>query len=117
MALVAACQLLFHRWSGQDDVAVGTVVSGRERPGLEPPAVSGKDPGRAEAAPRQSSAFHPSAWPRGRARDHAGRGAAAMMAAGVVLLSFMTGLGAAIVGLIVVLISVMVVGLALRSQP
>jgi len=39
------------------------------------------------------------------------------MAAGVVLLSFMTGLGAAIVGLIVVLISVMVVGLALRSQP
>ncbi|MGH3933701.1 MAG: amino acid adenylation domain-containing protein, partial [Pseudonocardiaceae bacterium] len=31
MTLVAACQLLFSRWSGQDDIAVGTVVSGRER--------------------------------------------------------------------------------------
>ncbi|QFZ24669.1 non-ribosomal peptide synthase/polyketide synthase [Saccharothrix syringae] len=31
-ALVAACQVLFHRWSGQDDFAVGTVASGRERP-------------------------------------------------------------------------------------
>ncbi|WP_158839338.1 non-ribosomal peptide synthase/polyketide synthase [Saccharothrix deserti] len=31
MALVAACQVLFHRWSGQDDFAVGTVASGRER--------------------------------------------------------------------------------------
>jgi amino acid adenylation domain-containing protein/non-ribosomal peptide synthase protein (TIGR01720 family) len=36
MTLVAACQLLFARWSGQDDVAVGTVVSGRERAELEP---------------------------------------------------------------------------------
>ncbi|MFL6116766.1 MAG: condensation domain-containing protein, partial [Catenulispora sp.] len=35
MTLVAACQLLFARWSGQDDVAVGTVTSGRDRPGLE----------------------------------------------------------------------------------
>ncbi|MFC6091036.1 non-ribosomal peptide synthase/polyketide synthase [Saccharothrix lopnurensis] len=31
-ALVAACQVLFHRWSGQDDFALGTVASGRERP-------------------------------------------------------------------------------------
>ncbi|MGH3874274.1 MAG: amino acid adenylation domain-containing protein [Pseudonocardiaceae bacterium] len=31
MTLVAACQLLLHRWSGQHDIAVGTVVSGRER--------------------------------------------------------------------------------------
>jgi hypothetical protein len=31
MALVAACQVLFHRWSGQDDIAVGTAVSGRDR--------------------------------------------------------------------------------------
>ena len=35
MTLVAACQLLFARWSGQDDVAVGTVTSGRDRPELE----------------------------------------------------------------------------------
>ncbi|MGH3777951.1 MAG: non-ribosomal peptide synthase/polyketide synthase, partial [Pseudonocardiaceae bacterium] len=35
MTLVAACQLLFSRWSGQDDIAVGTVVSGRERTELE----------------------------------------------------------------------------------
>ncbi|HSV65997.1 MAG TPA: amino acid adenylation domain-containing protein [Mycobacteriales bacterium] len=35
MTLVAACQVLFHRWTGQDDVAVGTVVSGRERVELE----------------------------------------------------------------------------------
>ncbi|HEU5160839.1 MAG TPA: amino acid adenylation domain-containing protein [Streptosporangiaceae bacterium] len=35
MTLVAACQLLFHRWSGQDDVAVGTAVSGREQAELE----------------------------------------------------------------------------------
>ncbi|HWO67998.1 MAG TPA: amino acid adenylation domain-containing protein, partial [Umezawaea sp.] len=27
MALVAACQVLFARWSGQDDIAVGTVAS------------------------------------------------------------------------------------------
>ncbi|HJT03156.1 MAG TPA: amino acid adenylation domain-containing protein, partial [Pseudonocardiaceae bacterium] len=35
MTLVAACQLLFARWSGQDDIAVGTVVSGRDRAELE----------------------------------------------------------------------------------
>jgi hypothetical protein len=35
----------------------------------------------------------------------------------MVHLSFITGLGVAIVGLIVVVISVLVVGLALRSQP
>ncbi|MGH3936831.1 MAG: amino acid adenylation domain-containing protein, partial [Pseudonocardiaceae bacterium] len=35
MTLVAACQLLLSRWSGQDDIAVGTVVSGRERAELE----------------------------------------------------------------------------------
>ncbi|MGH3906295.1 MAG: amino acid adenylation domain-containing protein, partial [Pseudonocardiaceae bacterium] len=35
MTLVAACQLLLHCWSGQNDVAVGTVVSGRERIELE----------------------------------------------------------------------------------
>ena len=39
------------------------------------------------------------------------------MAGGMVHLSFITGLGVAIVGLIVVVISVLVVGLALRSQP
>ncbi|MBV9648507.1 MAG: amino acid adenylation domain-containing protein, partial [Pseudonocardiales bacterium] len=33
--LVAACQVLFARWSGQEDIAVGTVVSGRNRPELE----------------------------------------------------------------------------------
>jgi len=36
MGLVAACKLLFARWSGQDDIAIGTVVSGRERAELEP---------------------------------------------------------------------------------
>ncbi|MEO7195211.1 MAG: amino acid adenylation domain-containing protein, partial [Pseudonocardiaceae bacterium] len=35
MTLVAACQVLFARWSGQDDIAVGTVVSGRERAEIE----------------------------------------------------------------------------------
>jgi amino acid adenylation domain-containing protein/non-ribosomal peptide synthase protein (TIGR01720 family) len=35
MTLVAACQVLFSRWSGQHDIAVGTVVSGRERAELE----------------------------------------------------------------------------------
>ncbi|MDQ2881213.1 MAG: amino acid adenylation domain-containing protein, partial [Actinomycetota bacterium] len=34
-ALVAACQVLFARWSGQNDIAVGTVVSGRNRAELE----------------------------------------------------------------------------------
>ncbi|MDQ3899570.1 MAG: condensation domain-containing protein, partial [Actinomycetota bacterium] len=33
--LVAACQVLFARYTGQDDVALGTVVSGRNRPELE----------------------------------------------------------------------------------
>ncbi len=35
MILTAACQLLFHRWSGQEDVAVGTVVAGRDRAELD----------------------------------------------------------------------------------
>jgi amino acid adenylation domain-containing protein/non-ribosomal peptide synthase protein (TIGR01720 family) len=35
MALVAACQVLLQRWSGQDDIAIGTVSSGRERAELE----------------------------------------------------------------------------------
>ncbi|GLZ36652.1 non-ribosomal peptide synthetase [Actinokineospora sp. NBRC 105648] len=35
MTLVAACQLLFARYSGQRDVVLGTAVSGRERPELE----------------------------------------------------------------------------------
>jgi hypothetical protein len=39
-----------------------------------------------------------------------------MMAGTVVHLAFVTGLGVAIVGLIVVVISVLAVGLALRSQ-
>jgi amino acid adenylation domain-containing protein/non-ribosomal peptide synthase protein (TIGR01720 family) len=33
--LIAACQVLFSRWSGQRDVAVGTVTSGRDRAELE----------------------------------------------------------------------------------
>ncbi|HET9244794.1 MAG TPA: condensation domain-containing protein, partial [Xanthobacteraceae bacterium] len=35
MTLVAACQVLLARWSGQDDIAVGTVASGRDRAELE----------------------------------------------------------------------------------
>ncbi|MFG2094577.1 non-ribosomal peptide synthase/polyketide synthase [Streptomyces sp. NPDC048612] len=35
MTLLAACQVLLARWAGQEDVAVGTVASGRERPELE----------------------------------------------------------------------------------
>ncbi|MEU3624601.1 non-ribosomal peptide synthetase [Amycolatopsis coloradensis] len=35
MTLLAASKLVFARWSGQDDIAVGTVVSGRERTDLE----------------------------------------------------------------------------------
>ncbi|MBV9061208.1 MAG: amino acid adenylation domain-containing protein, partial [Pseudonocardiales bacterium] len=35
MTLVAACQVLLSRYSGQDDIAVGTVVSGRDRAELE----------------------------------------------------------------------------------
>ncbi|MGH3887581.1 MAG: condensation domain-containing protein, partial [Pseudonocardiaceae bacterium] len=34
--LVAGCQVLFARWSGQDDIAVGTVVAGRTEPEIEP---------------------------------------------------------------------------------
>src|SRR6266550_2978982 len=33
--LVAACQVLLARYAGQDDVAVGTVLSGRNRPELD----------------------------------------------------------------------------------
>ncbi|WP_212986930.1 non-ribosomal peptide synthase/polyketide synthase [Actinoplanes auranticolor] len=33
--LVAACQVLMSRWSGQDDIALGTVTSGRDHPGLD----------------------------------------------------------------------------------
>ncbi|MFY9809355.1 MAG: condensation domain-containing protein, partial [Pseudonocardiaceae bacterium] len=33
--LMSACQVLFARYAGQDDVALGTVVSGRNRPELE----------------------------------------------------------------------------------
>ncbi|MET8178288.1 non-ribosomal peptide synthase/polyketide synthase [Streptomyces sp. NPDC005336] len=35
MTLLATCQVLFARWSGQEDITVGTVTSGRERPELE----------------------------------------------------------------------------------
>ncbi|MGH8963715.1 MAG: condensation domain-containing protein, partial [Actinomycetes bacterium] len=35
MVLVAACQVLLARWSGQNDIAVGTVTSGRDRAELE----------------------------------------------------------------------------------
>ena len=35
MTLIATCQLLLSRWSGQDDIAVGTVVSGREHPDVQ----------------------------------------------------------------------------------
>nr|QEO73881.1 AMP-dependent synthetase and ligase [uncultured bacterium] len=35
MTLIAACQVLFARYSGQDDIAIGTVASGRERAELE----------------------------------------------------------------------------------
>src|SRR5207302_207955 len=35
MVLTAACQLLLSRWSGQSDIATGTVVSGRERAELD----------------------------------------------------------------------------------
>ncbi|MEU1707404.1 non-ribosomal peptide synthase/polyketide synthase [Streptomyces sp. NPDC005706] len=34
MALVAACQTLLARWADQEDVTVGTVTAGRERPEL-----------------------------------------------------------------------------------
>ncbi|MCX5206934.1 amino acid adenylation domain-containing protein [Streptomyces sp. NBC_00237] len=40
MALVAASQLLLSRYSGQQDIAVGTAVSGRDHPDLEPLAGS-----------------------------------------------------------------------------
>nr|WP_030410856.1 non-ribosomal peptide synthetase [Streptomyces sp. NRRL S-1448] len=35
MTLLAACQVLLARWAGQEDIAVGTVTAGRERPELE----------------------------------------------------------------------------------
>ncbi|MEV4314210.1 non-ribosomal peptide synthase/polyketide synthase [Actinocrispum sp. NPDC049592] len=35
MTLVAACKVVLHRWTGQDDIAVGTVTSGRDRAELE----------------------------------------------------------------------------------
>ncbi|MGH3813456.1 MAG: amino acid adenylation domain-containing protein, partial [Pseudonocardiaceae bacterium] len=35
MTLLGACQVLFHQWSGQDDIAVGTATSGRDRAELE----------------------------------------------------------------------------------
>jgi aryl carrier-like protein len=35
MTLVAACQVLFSRWSGQDDIALGTVTAGRDRADLD----------------------------------------------------------------------------------
>ncbi|NJC74317.1 amino acid adenylation domain-containing protein, partial [Planosporangium thailandense] len=35
MTLTATCQLLLQRWSGQDDIAVGTVVSGRGQAELD----------------------------------------------------------------------------------
>ncbi|GLZ39063.1 non-ribosomal peptide synthase/polyketide synthase [Actinokineospora sp. NBRC 105648] len=34
VVLVAACQTLLHRFSGQDDIAVGTVAAGRDHPEL-----------------------------------------------------------------------------------
>ncbi|MEU0334314.1 non-ribosomal peptide synthase/polyketide synthase [Streptomyces sp. NPDC006193] len=35
MTLVTACQVLLARWAGQEDVTVGTVTAGRERPELD----------------------------------------------------------------------------------
>ncbi|HZR52502.1 MAG TPA: condensation domain-containing protein, partial [Streptosporangiaceae bacterium] len=35
MVLTAATQLLLARWTGQDDIALGTAVAGRDRPELE----------------------------------------------------------------------------------
>ncbi|MDD5273099.1 MAG: condensation domain-containing protein, partial [Methylovulum sp.] len=35
MALLAAVQTLLHRYSGQDDIAVGTAIAGRNREELE----------------------------------------------------------------------------------
>ncbi|MCU1449929.1 MAG: hypothetical protein JWP02_2099, partial [Acidimicrobiales bacterium] len=34
-ALAAACQMLLARWSGQEDITVGTVTSGRNRPEVD----------------------------------------------------------------------------------
>ncbi|TWV29510.1 amino acid adenylation domain-containing protein, partial [Streptomyces misionensis] len=34
MMLVAACQILLARWAGQEDITVGTVTAGRDRPEL-----------------------------------------------------------------------------------
>ena len=35
MTLLAAFQVLLHRYSGQDDIAVGSPIAGRTRPELE----------------------------------------------------------------------------------
>ncbi|WP_079086127.1 non-ribosomal peptide synthetase, partial [Streptomyces silvensis] len=35
MTLLTACQILLSRWAAQEDVAVGTVTAGRERPELD----------------------------------------------------------------------------------
>ena len=35
MTLLAAFHVLLHRYSGQDDIAVGTPIAGRNRPELE----------------------------------------------------------------------------------
>jgi hypothetical protein len=53
----------------------------------------------------------------GHVRRPPEKGVLEMPVAGVVLLSFLTGLGVGIFGLIVVIISVVVVGLAMRPQP
>ena len=44
MVLAAACQVLFSRWSGQDDIALGTATSGRDRPELEASSGSSSTP-------------------------------------------------------------------------
>ena len=44
MALVAACQVLLARYSGQEDIAIGTVTSGRERAELEHWSASSSTP-------------------------------------------------------------------------
>jgi hypothetical protein len=48
---------------------------------------------------------------------HPRKGVLEMPVAGLILLSFLTGLGVGIFGLIVVIISIVVVGLAMRPQP
>ena len=36
MTLLASCQILLHRYTAQDDVAVGSPIAGRNRPEIEP---------------------------------------------------------------------------------